>query len=104
MSNSIPDRIDAYVATLNAIAPEGYSYTVERGKTYLKVVMNPRGGHGGSAHSFINPTTGALYKAAGWARPAKGIRFDFADDASWARLLAELVKPGAWTSKYLYAR
>jgi hypothetical protein len=101
MSKSIADRFDAYLHTLNAIAPEGYSYTVDHGRKYNKVVMHTGSGHR-SVHSFVDPATGALFKAEGWARPAKGIRFDLSDDASWARLCAALIQPQQWAGGYLY--
>lgn len=103
MSKSIADRTEAYIATLNAIAPEGYRYTVDHGRRYDRIVMHTRW-DSRSVHAFLEPATGALLKAEGWKRPAKGIRYDFADDASWARLLDALIKPQAWSGGYLYAR
>ena len=57
-----------------------YSYEIEKGRKYLKIMMvidhdngmNPSR----SVHAFIDKNTGEVYKAASWKSPAKGVRFD----------------------------
>ena len=44
------------------------------GKRYVKVIAVRPGSEGGSAFAFIDIATGDIYKPAGWASPAKGIR------------------------------
>jgi hypothetical protein len=47
---------------------ERHKHKILVGKKYLKVVG------GGSVRFFVDATTGAIYKAASYAAPAKGIR------------------------------
>jgi len=96
-------RIGEYITALNAIAPEGYSFDTTQGKRYTKVVMTVRGGQR-SVHSFVEPTTGNIYKPAGWQRPAEHIRFNLASDSSFERLMTALKARGAWAGGYLYIR
>lgn len=96
-------RIQEYLIALNAIAPEGYSFDTTQGKKYTKVVMTVRGGQR-SVHSFIDPVTGAIYKPAGWARPAEHVRFCLTSEASYARLMEALKVRNAWAGGYLYIR
>ena len=49
----------------------GYRVTVEGGAKYDKVIIASGGQR--SVHAFIERTTGALIKAAGWAKPQRGI-------------------------------
>ena len=53
-------------------------------------------------HAFIEIATGDVYKPAGWAQPAKHVRFRLMDDASYARLLSAARKPEAYSGGYLY--
>lgn len=96
-------RIQEYLVALNAIAPEGYSFDTTQGKKYTKVVMTARGGQR-SVHSFIEPATGAIYKPAGWQRPAAHVRYCLTSEASYARLLEALKGRSAWAGGYLYLR
>ena len=96
-------RTAEYIAALNAIAPEGYSFDSTEGTRYTKIVMTARGGQR-SVHSFVEPSTGNVLKAAGWERPAKGVRFNLANDVSFERLMEALKVRNAWASGYLYIR
>ena len=59
-----------------------YSYEIEKGRKYLKIMMvidhGPnRLGESRSVHAFIDKNTGEVYKAASWRGPARnGVRFD----------------------------
>lgn len=69
---------------------------IEAGRKYFKVVANY--GHQRSVHSFVDKVTGDVFKPEGWAKPAKGIRYNLVtglDD-----LLAKCDPYGA----YLYSR
>lgn len=53
--------------------PDVFSFRI--GKRYAKVIKTTWGGEGQrSVHCFIDLETGNLLKAAGWKKPAKGIR------------------------------
>ena len=47
---------------------------VEVGRKYLKVVTNYHSQR--SVHSFVDRVTGDVFKPEGWAKPAKGARFN----------------------------
>lgn len=73
-------------------------YTVQTGRRYHKVVQAV-GGSGGSVHSFVERTTGDVYKAESWSRPARGVRYRLADQGSRERMYAKMGFAGG----YLYA-
>lgn len=47
---------------------------IEAGRKYFKVINNY--GHQGSVHSFVDRTTGDVFKPDSWAKPAKGVRYN----------------------------
>lgn len=47
--------------------------SLDPGRKYIRVVKS-RGADDRSVFCFIDASTGAIYKAAGWKAPAKGIR------------------------------
>lgn len=75
-----------------------YDYVIEAGRKYFKIVMvnNQR-----SVHAFVDKKTGDLYKAAGWAQPAKGIRFNLISDIERLREIGK-TQTGMWAGGYLY--
>jgi hypothetical protein len=82
---------------LKDAAPKGYTYEIVSGRKYHKIMMNDCWG-GGSTHAFIDKKTGEVYKAASYASPAKGVRYDL-------RLIEQREWLGAncdWAGSYLY--
>lgn len=82
-----------------------YSYEIEKGRKYLKIMMvidnGPnRLGASRSVHAFIDKNTGEVYKAASWKSPAKGVRFDLRLIESRERLYESC----DWAGGHLYAR
>lgn len=75
-----------------------YDFLIDEGRKYYKIVMvsNQR-----SVHAFVDKVTGDLYKAATWAAPAKGIRFNLFRDLD---LLRDIGKNNSsmWAGGYLY--
>ena len=51
------------------------------GKRYDKIVQRQANGSSGSVHAFVERLTGQVYKAAGWSKPASGVRYATVDDA-----------------------
>lgn len=95
-------RLNTWLDLLTAVAPEGYTFTIDpprKGQRNARVVMST-GGVGRSVHAFYDLRTGDVLKAAGWKAPAKGVRFNLLDDASFKDMLGKL----DWTGRYLYAR
>jgi hypothetical protein len=63
------------------------------GKDYDKITL-PKwdGTPDGSAHAFVERTTGKLYRAASWKYPVADARFDLSDEEEFARAI-ELADP-----------
>jgi hypothetical protein len=81
-----------------------YSYVIESGRKYHKIVMvidNGPGRHiSRSVHAFVDKNTGEVYKSASFKSPAKGVRYDL-------RLIKDrefLLEKADWSGSYLYAR
>ena len=55
-----------------------------------------------SVHSFVDKETGEVYKPAGWAKPAKHVRFDMRDERQLKFILDP--KNVDWAGGYLYLR
>ena len=62
-----------------------YKFVVQKGRKYLKIIQqqfddmgpNPTNEYrNGSVHAFIDRETGDVYKPAGWAKPAKHVRYN----------------------------
>lgn len=100
-------RVQAWLETLTERGerPSGFSYAfgIERLTRYVRVWqdnVSPEGDHSGrSVHAFFDPATGDVFKASGWKAPAKGVRYNLLDDASFDKLI-ERCGPN---SGYLYA-
>ena len=87
-------------------------FKVKTGKKYYKIVQQEYETwkqskyygqyRDGSVHAFVDKETGEVYKPAGWAKPAKHVRFDMRD----VRQLKFLLDPKnvGWAGGYLYMR
>lgn len=58
-----------------------YTWKVYKGRKYNKIVQREFDEHqgkfrDGSVHAFVDKYTGEVYKPAGWANPAKHVRYD----------------------------
>lgn len=73
-----------------------YSFEITEGRKYYKIVQRDTQFSGGSVHAFVDKVTGDLYKPAGWAAPAKGVRFNLENDLEFLR------KNANWSGGYLY--
>lgn len=95
--------IDALEANYQATG-HGNGITFEcdaprRGQKYVRLMML-RDGKRSSVHAFYDIRTGEVYKPATLKAPAKHVRFDLADDASFARM----IEVCDWAGSYLYLR
>ena len=76
-----------------------YKYYIESGRKYHKIWMetvdNSR-----SIHAFVDKVTGDVYKAASIKAPAKGVRFNLMNDASFNQVISTC----DWAGSYLYIR
>jgi len=87
-------------------------FKVYSGKKYYKIVQQEfetwKGSkyyqqyRDGSVHAFVDKETGEVYKPAGWAKPAKHVRFDMRDERQLKFLLDP--KNVGWAGGYLYLR
>ena len=87
-------------------------FKVYSGKKYYKIVQQEFETWSGSkyfnqyrdssVHAFVDKETGEVYKPAGWAKPAKHVRFDMRD----VKQLRFLLNPKNvdWAGGYLYLR
>jgi len=89
-----------------------YKFVVKTGKKYYKIVQQEYETwekskyygqyRDGSVHAFVDKETGEVYKPAGWAKPAKHVRFDMRDERQLKFILDP--KNVDWAGGYLYLR
>lgn len=98
--HATPAALD-YAEALTAIAPAltASEYDVIPGRRYDRIVSVLSNGQR-TAHAFVDRTTGDVLKAAGWSRPAPGVRGNVAT----AEGLEALVAAARRSPSYLYAR
>lgn len=97
-TSQVNGAVAAYVDHLNALGNGEYKFTAEEGRKFFKIVKQ-YGHHGNrSVHSFIDKQNGGLYKAASWAQPAKGVRYDLVNEFYHVKQVADL------HGGYLYKR
>lgn len=78
---TVNEVIEQYLALLTKNSDSVYTFTLEAGKKYIKVVQERHSfGGGRSVHSFVDKNTGDLYKAASWKAPAKIVRYNLFTD------------------------
>ena len=84
-----------------------YRYT--EGKKYFKVVAEEFDTFRGrnewrdtTVHAFVDKVTGEVYKPAGWAKPAKHVRYNLSNDLD--RLKLHDPDRIDWAGGYLYLR
>jgi hypothetical protein len=74
-----------------------YKFYIESGRKYHKLIMETNG-NSRSVHAFVDKNSGAVYKAASFKAPAKGIRYYLLDDNSREECFARC----DWSGGYLY--
>ena len=88
-----------------------YKFVIQKGRKYLKIInrqyddmgSNPRNEYrDGSVHAFIDRKTGDVYKPAGWAKPAKHVRYNLLERSDREFLFN--YKNVGWAGGYLYMR
>ena len=109
-TRTIEDRIDGLISRLIRSFEKQYpsrygdmTFEINKGNKYYKIMevtssmgcINSR-----SVHAFVSRQTGAVYKPAGWKSPAKHVRYNLLDDASYANCLER----ADWAGGYLYIR
>ena len=81
----------------------GIEFEVVKGTKYYKLIeksTRASGMGGTSVHAFIDRQSGSVYKPASWKAPAKIVRYNLMDDASYA----ECLKRAEFSGGYLYIR
>lgn len=81
------------------------AFDVVKGTKYYKIVQRSikrtnLGGDGGFVHAFIHRQSGAVYKPASWKAPAKYVRYNLLDEASYETCLHN----ADWAGSYLYMK
>jgi hypothetical protein len=109
-TRTIEDRIDGLISKLIRSFEKQYpgrygdmTFEINKGNKYYKI-MEVTSSMGcitsRSVHAFVSRQTGAVYKPAGWKSPAKHVRYNLLDDASYANCLER----ADWAGGYLYIR
>jgi hypothetical protein len=109
-TRTIEDRIDGLISKLIRSFEKQYpgrygdmTFEINKGNKYYKI-MEVTSSMGcitsRSVHAFVSRQTGAVYKPAGWKSPAKHVRYNLLDDASYAKCLER----ADWAGGYLYIR
>ena len=109
-TRTIEDRIDGLISKLIRSFEKAYpgrygdmTFEINKGNKYYKI-MEVTSSMGcvtsRSVHAFVSRQTGAVYKPAGWKSPAKHVRYNLLDDASYANCLER----ADWAGGYLYIR
>jgi hypothetical protein len=112
-THTLEERINAWIKALETNyykrypnddrAPDYLKYEVRPGVKYYKLCMltaRGNGEYGASVHAFIHRQTGAVFKPASWKQPAKHVRYNLMDDASYQDCLAR----ADWAGSDLYIR
>jgi hypothetical protein len=95
--NRIQQLIDALMSWHKARHQTNFErdYLLVEGKKYYKLIEE-----GSGVHAFIDKATGGLYKPASFRAPAKYVRYQLLDDASFQDCLTKADCHGG----YLYIR
>jgi hypothetical protein len=78
-------------------------YEIQTGTKYYKIIQVDNPGlryQSRSVHAFVDRQTGAVYKPASFRAPAKHVRYNLLDDASFQ----ECLKRANYTGGYLYMK
>lgn len=97
----VSETTQAFVEALNQkLANENFRIEATAGRNYDKIInVSVFNNHESrSVHAFIDRKTGGLLKAAGWAAPAKGVRFDLSTPEALGKAVHRADKFGS----YLY--
>ena len=74
IDKNVKDNFPNLWAAAQASGIRYETVTVTEGKRYWKIVVRSAPYNGGSCRAFVDRNTGAIYKAASWAAPAKHSR------------------------------
>jgi hypothetical protein len=97
----VTETTQAFVEAMNEkFATEQFRFDATAGRNYDKIInVSISGNHESrSVHAFIDRKTNALLKAAGWAAPAKGLRFNLSSPEAVGKVVSLADKFGG----YLY--
>ena len=98
IGKAVDNYVDLLQRTIDKVRVGLNQETVEliHGRKYIKVIITGNGRR--SVHSFIDRSTGQLYKPASWNAPSKTTMYNIVNDFSW--LVIDIDPYGA----YLYKR
>lgn len=100
----VTETTQAFVEALNEkFATPQFRIDATAGRNYDKIInvnIAADGHETRSVHAFIDRKTLGLLKAAGWAAPAKGIRFNLSNPEALGNVIRQADRFGG----YLYAR
>ena len=65
--------LEAFQSALQSLWDDGHTIDVMMGRKYVRVIVRNPAGESRSVHSFIEISTGDVYKAASWKAPARNV-------------------------------
>ncbi|MBC9704889.1 MAG: hypothetical protein H9W81_07915 [Enterococcus sp.] len=89
-----------FAAALDEKFGNDTNITTMGGRRYDRIVKTHSVYGGKSVHAFVERETGKLFKASGWAAPAKGFRFDLSTEEGFRKAIEAADPYGS----YLYQR
>lgn len=99
--NQWTDALEAHYNERNPDSVHGISFQCgEPGRKFCRIVQADANGKARSVHAFYDMFTGDVYKAEGWAKPAKHVRYNLLDDASFTAM----IEACDWSGGYLYLK
>ena len=83
LSGNYPEYAQQQLDELENGTAKLMRFRIQNGKKYYKIIQqsfdtfeNLNEYRDGSVHAFVDKNTGEVYKPAGWAKPAKHVRYD----------------------------
>ena len=109
LSGNYPEYAQKQLDEINNGTAKLMKFRIQEGRKYYKIIQqnydtfqDRNEYRDGSVHSFVDKSTGEVYMAASWSKPAKHVRFDMR--VIRERTLMHTPSFVTWTSGYLYLR
>jgi len=109
LSGNYPEYAQQQLDEINNGTAKLMKFRIQEGRKYYKIIQqnydtfqDRNEYRDGSVHSFVDKSTGEVYMAASWSKPAKHVRFDMRVIRD--RTLMHTPNFVTWAGGYLYLR
>jgi len=109
LSGNYPEYAQKQLDEINNGTAKLMKFRIQEGRKYYKIIQqnydtfqDRNEYRDGSVHSFVDKSTGEVYMAASWSKPAKHVRFDMRVIRD--RTLMHTPNFVTWAGGYLYLR